>query len=433
MTDQQSNKESFRAEQAVVKRKRGISFIWILPIIAALIGAWLIYKGIVDAPIEVVINFPSAEGMEEGKTKVIFKGLTAGVVESFKMHPDLESVDVTIEFDQRAKPVLLDTTEFWLVKPRVSMEGVTGLGTMLGGDYIAMRASIGDGKPARKFKALAEPPPLPEDEPGLHLTLLSKSLDVGHGSPVLYKSFEVGSVQTYKLSDKSQEMEIKIFIKPEYSYLVNKHTRFWNAGGISVSGGLTGLKIRTESLAAILGGGVTFYTPRDKRKAPAVKNGHRFTLYDDYESAHEKDAPVPGLAPEPGLKILLTSNQLGSIKEGNKVYYREIEVGQVTGYELAATADQVLIHVEIQKRYAPLVRENSVFWNASGISVHAGLFSGVQIDTESLKAILEGGIAFATPDNEDMGKQAKQNAIFPLRANPEDDWLEWKPRIELAK
>ena len=103
MTDEKSREETAHIEQAVVKRKRGISPVWILPIVAALIGGWLLYKGIVEAPIEVVINFDTGEGITAGKTKVIYKGLNAGVVQSLKMNPDLKSVDVTIDFDQKGE------------------------------------------------------------------------------------------------------------------------------------------------------------------------------------------------------------------------------------------------------------------------------------------------------------------------------------------
>jgi len=417
------------------------------------------------------------------------------------------------------------------------MTEVSGLGTGLKGNYIAMRVSDWGDKPARSFKALAEPPPVSEDEPGLHLTLVSNNLSVGHGSPVNYKGIEVGDVQSYKLSEDKQEVKTIIYILPQYSHLVNEKTRFWNAGGISISGGLSGLKIRTESLEAILAGGLAFYTPEDGSNAPAVQNGHLFTLYDDYESAHQTGVPIKitfdsaegldkdteikyhgitvgkvdsvtfgpslekvflsahlnrntsilasegtrfwvvkpefGLAKvshlgalitgdyiavlpaikkgkpkyefigqrkpaaekpaEWGLNIILTADQLGSIKVGDKVYYREIVVGEVTSYELADTADHVRIYLNIQKRYMPLVREKSVFWNASGIGVDFGLFSGLEIQTESLESMMSGGIAFATPDNEDMGERVNENAVFPLHAEMNEHWPKWKPSIKLAQ
>ena len=151
MTDQQS-RQGFGGAQAVVKKKKGISFIWILPIIAALIGAWLLYKGVVEAPIEVVINFESGEGIAADKTKVLYKGIQLGMVSAVALNPDNETVDVTVEFAQENKKALKDTTKFWLVKPRLSLQGVSGLGTVLGGDYIAMSVVKGKGKPVKKFK-----------------------------------------------------------------------------------------------------------------------------------------------------------------------------------------------------------------------------------------------------------------------------------------
>ncbi len=166
-----------------------------------MIGAWLIYKGIVEAPIKVVINFSTAEGITAGKTKVLYKGLKAGVVKSVQISPDLKSVDVVVDFDQGAENLLRSNSEFWLVKPRVSLEGITGLGTLMAGDHIAIRPGDGDGKPAKKFKALTEPPPIPADLPGLHLKLVSKELtSVERGSPVFYKRIAVGGCaefQTY--------------------------------------------------------------------------------------------------------------------------------------------------------------------------------------------------------------------------------------------
>ncbi|MEE8309843.1 MAG: MlaD family protein [Hyphomicrobium sp.] len=134
-----------------------------------------------------------------------------------------------------------------------------------------------------------------------------------------------------------------------------------------------------------------------------------------------------------GLNVILTGDQLSSIKVGDKVYYREIVVGEVSSYELADFSDHVRIYLNIQRRYTPLVREKSAFWNASGIGVDFGLFSGLEIQTESLESIMSGGIAFATPDNDDMGEQVNENAVFPLHAEMNEKWVKWKPRIELAK
>lgn len=526
------------APKAVIKKEKRISSIWILPILAVLVGSWLIYKGIVDAPIDVIITFESAEGIVAGKTKVLYKGIEAGTVSKITPSADLIKVDIVVEFDRRAKPLLVSSTRFWLVKPRVSLRGIAGLGTILSGDYIAMQSGKKGAKKIKRFIALSEPPPLLESTPGLHLTLISKNLDsFERGISVYYKKIEVGEVISSDLSVEKKQTQTKIYIRPKYSNLVNKDSLFFNASGIDIQGSLTGFTLRTQSLASIILGGIAFSTPQHSKSSAQAGDNETFILYESYESAHQdgiaitllfdtaeglskgtkikyhgidvgevqdisfgksfktvrlqvyleknvaafaregtrfwvvkpkislskvsnlgtlvtgyyielspskkRGAPkdeFKGLSEPPVMKvskkdlqIILTADRRGSIKTGNEIFYREVSVGRVIGYELAETADKILIKIEIEERYAPLVRKNSVFWNASGISVHAGLFSGVQINTESLKAILEGGIAFATPDNDDMGEQAEQKAVFELHHEMKDKWLEWKPTINLMK
>ena len=153
--------------------------------------------------------------------------------------------------------------------------------------------------------------------------------------------------------------------------------------------------------------GVAFYTPEHESKSQPARHGETFTLFTDLQSAQQIEK-----ADQPGLKVILRADGLGSITKKNNVFYREIVVGKVRGYELAETADHVPIKVDIEHRFAPLVRENSVFWNASGINVQFGSFSGAEIHTESLKSILAGGIAFATPNAADMGKRAATKRNF---------------------
>lgn len=522
MTEDKSKEELPDVEKAVVKRKKGISPIWILPLVAALIGAWLIYKGIVEAPIKVVINFSTAEGITAGKTKVLYKGLKAGVVKSVQINPDLKSVDVVVDFDQSAENLLRSNTEFWLVKPRVSLEGITGLGTLIAGDHIAIRPGEGDGKPARKFKALAEPPTIPADSPGLHLNLVSKELtSVEHGSPVFYKRIAVGDVQSFELMDDREHVEIKIYIHPQYSHLVSEHTRFYNASGIEIEGSLSSFKIRTQSITSILTGGIAFITPETGPKGRQAKNGDRFELFDDFQAAetgipitirfatadgleegHTKVkfeglivgyvkkihilhdlsgvnaqvivdpradrlllsdtrfwlveprlslAGVTGLetlvkgnfirmqiggkgtpqkkfvaleqAPAlrvkaPGLHIQVIADELGSIDAGTPVFYKKIPVGHVLGYELNQKTDKIVIRLFIKKHFQHFVRTNSRFWKASGISVSAGL-SGIKIRTESLESILRAGIAFYTPEDGIKARAAKTGESFALYADYE--------------
>ena len=517
MTEEKSKNESPGAEKAVIKRKKGISPIWILPFVAALIGVWLIYKGIVEAPIKAVINFETAGGISAGKTKVLYKGLKTGVVKSVQINPDLKSVDVAVDFDRSAEGLLGSETEFWLVKPQVSLEGISGLGTLVAGDHIAMRPADARGRPARKFKALAAPPPIPENAPGLHLILNAKNLaSVQIGSPVYYKRITVGDVQSYKLAEDEQQIAIRIYIRPQYSQLVNEHTRFWNAGGIEVDGSLSGFKIRTQSFTSMLMGGIAFDTPETDFEGRPAKNGDQFELFTDFQAAKagitirirfataeglvegqtkvvfrgftigyvKRLIPLPDLlqldaeviihphaerymlsdtqfwlakpklsltgitnleslvkgifiqvqmtgkghpqrqfvaltqAPAPiirapGLRITAVTNDIGAIDIGTPVYYKKIAVGQVQSWQLDQKTDTITVHIFIKEDFQHLVKTTSRFWNAGGISVSAGL-SGIKIRTESLASIIDSGIAFDTPAHGHSARPAESDHRYEL-------------------
>jgi len=186
MENTRRNQESSTLPQAIEKPRGGISPIWLLPVIAALIGAWLLYKSVLEAPIDVVIRFESAEGIIAGKTEVMYKGLVTGLVKSVKLNPNLKNVDVRVDFEKTADSLLKEKTIFWLVTPQVCITEITGLETIMGGNYIAMRP--GQGKQQYEFSALLEPPAIDKDAPGLHITLVADTLpSVYMESPVYYK------------------------------------------------------------------------------------------------------------------------------------------------------------------------------------------------------------------------------------------------------
>jgi paraquat-inducible protein B len=350
--EENSKEESSGAEKAVIKRKKGISPIWILPLVAALIGGWLLYRGIVEAPIKVVINFETAGGIAAGKTNVLYRGLKTGVVKSVQINPDLKSVDVTVDFDRSAEGLLGSGTEFWLVEPRVSLEGITGLGTLVAGDHIAMRPGDSSGPLTRKFKALAQPPSIPESAPGLHLTLNAKNLaSIQVGSPVYYKRIAVGNVQSYKLAEDEQKIAIRIYIHPPYAQLVNEHTRFWNASGIEVDGSLSGFKIRTQSLTSMLMGGIAFDTPETASQGRPAKNGDQFELFNDFQAA-EAGTPI---------RIRFTTAK-GLVEGQTKVMFKGITAGYVKRLiplsDLLQLDAEVIIHPRVER----FLLSDTQFW-----------------------------------------------------------------------
>ena len=143
-------------------------------------------------------------------------------------------------------------------------------------------------------------------------------------------------------------------------------------------------------------------------------------------------APVLTHLPS-GLNLALSATSLGSVRVENPVMYRQVKVGRVIGVDLSSTADTVNIYINIFERYAPLVSQESQFWNTSGIRIDAGVFSGVSIDSESIESLLAGGIAFATPEigDHEVFQPAEKGQSFNLAPMVNEDWLTWQPKIKL--
>ncbi|MFV0934308.1 MULTISPECIES: intermembrane transport protein PqiB [Pseudomonas] len=489
------------------------------------------------AGIRVKVKLSDFDGLQAGRTPVMYKGIQVGSLKTLKVDADLSGATAELTMDPLAEDYLVEGTQFWVVKPSISLAGITGLEALVKGNYIAVRPGDKGSAPQREFVARAKAPPLDLRAPGLHLVLFTENLgSLEVGSPVLYKQVKVGSVQSYQFSRKKKQLIIGVHIEKEYEGLVNASTRFWNASGITLTGGLTGgVQVKSESLQSLMAGGIAFETPQDN--APLQKRIPRFRLFANHEDATQKGEvitlkldradglrtgtpirfkgldvgkvedvdlsedlqsvlltaritevperiarvgsqfwvvkpelgliktsnletlvtgqyievqPAPkNLGPqknfvvlaaapetakqEAGLSLVLSAARRGSLKAGVPVTYREITVGKVTGYELGQTADRVLIHILIEPKYAPLVRSGTRFWNTSGFDFDVGLFKGATVRTESLETMIQGGVAFATPDGERMGSPARPEQTFALFDKFEEEWLGWAPKISLGK
>ncbi|WMR32765.1 PqiB family protein, partial [Metapseudomonas otitidis] len=347
------------------KKTTNWSAIWVLPLIALAIGLWLGWKSMNEAGINITIYFENGEGIQVGKTQLMYKGIQVGKVTDLHVSDDIKGVVATVEVLKEAEPYLSKETRFWLVRPRVSLAGVTGLETLVSGIYIAIDPVKGE--PERKYHALTEPPPLSDSLPGLHITLKAERLgSLEQGSPVYYRQIQVGQVKSYQLAADQRTVEIKVLVEQPYAHLVRKHTRFWNASGLNVTAGLSGVKIRTESLLSMAAGGIAFATPENRQDSPPTDSTIPFRLYDGFEAA------------EAGLKVLLRMEDVSGLNPGNTpVMYNGVQVGTLKKLDMDKNFAGATAELTMEPRTEDFLVEGTEFWTVKPSISLAGI-SGIE-------------------------------------------------------
>ncbi len=269
------------AAVAVPRRRWSPSLVWLIPIVAAVIGGWLAVKGILERGPTVTISFNTAEGLEAGKTRIKYKDVDIGLVKSIALAEDRKGVVVTAELTKQAEDFLVEDTRFWVVRPRVAGGSVSGIGTLFSGAYIGFDA----GKSAeqrREFIGLETQPVVTAGLPGRHFILTSEDLGfLDIGAPIYFRRIPVGQVVAFELDKDGAGVTFKVFINAPYDRYVTGNTRFWQASGVDVTLDAGGFRVNTESLASILIGGIAFQTPLDSTLAPQARENTAFTLFAD--------------------------------------------------------------------------------------------------------------------------------------------------------
>ena len=273
--------------RATVVPKRGtrISVVWIIPILAAVVAIGIAIQRVMSEGPTITILFTVAEGLEAGKTFVKYKDVNIGQVTAVKLSTDHSKVEVTAKIDKSAGDLMVEDARFWVVQPRVTLSGVSGLGTLLSGNYIGFE--LGKSKKAqRKFTGLEVPPIITGSQPGRQFMLKAENLgSLGIGSPIYYRQLQAGQVIAYDLTADGKSVQMKVFINAPYDKYVNRDTRFWNASGVDVSVGAGGVEVRTQSLVSVVAGGVAFDTPPFAIKSETAATDSVFTLHSDKTTA----------------------------------------------------------------------------------------------------------------------------------------------------
>lgn len=419
MSEARSEENPTGAVAPQIGKARGFSVVWIVPIVALLVGIGLAWQHYEDQGPTIRIRFEEGDGFAAGKTKIRFKSIEIGSVVGVELTEDLEGVIVTAEMDKEAAPYLNDQTIFWVVRPEIGAGGISGLDALVSGVYIGVLPGHGEDLKT-EFAGLPRHPLGAGHPDALAVTLEAKELgSIDRGTKLYYRSLVAGEVVDYALTPAGDGVEIAIVVDPDYAHRIRQDTVFWNGGGVELSVGASGLQMHAGSLQSLISGGIRFETPSETVSNPAAA-GDSFALHTDYAEAER------ALERFDGLDVWLETTHAKGIADGAPVYYHEQQIGHVGEPRLSDDATTTRFRVHVERRFAPLIRQDSVFFNRSGFRVHAGL-DGFEFDADTLTSMLAGGIGVATPNRH--GEAAERDALFALHAEPKDDWLAWSPRI----
>jgi len=407
---------------AVPPRRARFSAIWIVPIVAALVAVGLAIDRYVSEGPAVTITFTSADGVEAGKTFVKYKDVNIGQVTGVRLADDLVNVEVTARIAKSAAHLMVEDARFWVVRPRVSLSGVSGLQTLLSGNYIGFEAGTSTTR-AKSFTGLEVPPIVTGGVPGRQFVVAAPDLgSLGIGSPVYFRRLAVGQIIAYDLAPDGKSVSVRIFVRAPYDRFVTTDARFWNASGIDVSLTANGLDVRTQSLAALLEGGLAFEAPPDGNGPPAAA-GASFTLYGDRASAMRLPESISTRY------VLHFDESIRGLSTGAPVSFYGVQVGDVTDVGLTfdpKTLDvrpRVEIRVYPQRLLArlPAAQEAKAEQLVADVAVRHRLMQQM-VERRGLRAQLTTGSLVT-------GQQLVSLGYFPQAAKARIDWTASVPEL----
>ena len=308
---------------ANLSKQARISPIWIVPIVALLIGLWLIYDNYTKAGKQITLSMTNAEGIEAGKTKIKVHSVDIGQVEQVTLSEDLGHIEVIARITPKAEPMLVKDTQLWVVKPRIGLEGISGLNTVISGAYIELQPGKSE-EETDQFNVLDQPPISLNGAKGVHVNLIGK---VGNalrvGDPVTYQGLRVGRVVSAVFDPKQRQMKHELFIEHPYDVLVTENSRFWTTVGIDVKLDSEGFKANIPTVESLIAGGVSFGHADDRPMGKPVVSETTFELYANEDAARQQiyDQFIE--------YVLLVDDTVRGLSKGAPVEFRGLRIGTV--------------------------------------------------------------------------------------------------------
>lgn len=329
-----------------VKKRTGPSVVWLIPVVTLLVGAWLMITTVTGQGPVVQISFQTAEGIEVGKTRVRYKSVEIGVVEAVRFAEGFGSVLLTVQFNPGTEHFLRRNTRFWVVKPQLSVRGVSGLSTLVSGSYIEI--DPGPGADQRYFVGLERQPVIAGDAEGVRITLVTDNLgSVDTGSPIYYRGILAGEVLGHELGNDRRSIFVHVFVRAPFDQLVRGNSRFWNVSGVDVSMSADGFRVRTESLQSLMFGGIAFETPESLELDNREVDDLVFTLHPDRAAIDAREFTKRLTF------VMYFDGSVRGLNRGAPVEFKGIRIGEVIDVRLEFDARETSFRIPVLVELEP--------------------------------------------------------------------------------
>lgn len=313
-----------------------VSVVWTIPLLALVVSLALAWQSFANRGEVIYVTFTDAAGLTPGESLLKYREVTVGLVESVGFTSDLKSVRVGIRVQNDVIPFIDSEAKFWIVRPQIGFNGISGLNTVLSGVYV--EGSWDDkivGKMAPQYAGLPKPPLATTAGSGTWVTL---SADDGgaliEGAPVMFRGIRVGELRNLRLDDSGNGVLIDAFVQAPYNEQLSTTTVFWDTSGFSVSLDSSGVKLNVRSLSSLIQGGVEFNT--------LLSGGHpilqrqAFRLYSDANTA--RDSIFTDISTAPVTVSVLLDGSVRGLKLGGDVTYRGLKVGEISNLSVQSGA-----------------------------------------------------------------------------------------------
>ncbi|TMP42551.1 mammalian cell entry protein [Pseudoalteromonas citrea] len=345
-------------EHANIATKPKFSAIWLVPVIALIITAWMLYQHQINKGHTIFVKMQNAEGIVAGKTEVKVRNVKVGLVDSLRLQLEQNAVIARVQIDTHYDDLLTEDAKLWIVKPRIDESGISGMNTLLSGVYLELEPGQSETR-STLFTLQDEPALISPDVMGKRFSLTANQaevLDVGSG--IYFRNYKIGQIESAKFNIDELTMEYGIFIFAPYDKLITTNAIFWVSAGVNISLSTEGIDVSTGSLSKLIKGGISVDYPPNSHAADQAQALNQYKLHESFSAALEKrfdnadfflvefEQSIRGL--RIGAPVEYRGMRIGTVEQAPAQIERD---GQPLYFQQNTTSVPVLIKIEYGRIY----------------------------------------------------------------------------------